>query len=399
MRVVLNGLAALKPKTGVGHHVADLTAALVAEFPTDAFTLYPGDTLSRWVAAANRGAAGGAHGSRPGLVKRLLGGVKSVGKTMAKAASGLHFAAYTRAFRFDLYHEPNFVPFRAHLPTVVTVHDLSVLKFPQWHPADRVKFHERHFLRGLGLARHVIVVSEAVRSELIHDLHCPPERVTTVHNGVGPQFVRQSPEAVAGTRRELGLPERFFLCVGTIEPRKNLGVVIRAFADLPSEVRSQCPLVLAGPWGWRSDEERMLFDQIGVPAGARHLGYVPSRLLPALYSAARVLLYPSHYEGFGLPPVEMLACGGAVIVSTDPAVREVVGRCGKVIVPDDVTGWRDAMREAANDDEFLTALSRGGVARSATFTWTRAARETMAVYRKVLGFPVELPTPSARAAA
>jgi len=393
MRVVLNGLAALKPKTGVGHHVADLAAALAAEFPADSFTLYPGGTLSRWVTKANRGGAGGAAKTRANRLRRWLGGVRTAGKAAAKAASGLHFRGYTRAFPFDLYHEPNFVPFRSHLPTVVTVHDLSVLKFPQWHPADRVTYHERHFHRGIGLARHVIVVSEAVRRELIAELGLAPERVTAVHNGVAPQFVPQPPEAVTAARHELGLPERFFLCVGTIEPRKNLGTVVRAFADLPPEVRSMCPLVLAGPWGWRSDAERQLFDDIGAPAGVRQLGYVPARLLPALYAAARVLLYPSYYEGFGLPPVEMLACGGAVIVSTDAAVREVVGPCGKAIPPDDLTGWRDAMRTAAEDEVFVNELKRGGPARAAEFTWTRAARETMAVYRTVLGLP-----PSAGAA-
>jgi alpha-1,3-rhamnosyl/mannosyltransferase len=130
-----------------------------------------------------------------------------------------------------------------------------------------------------------------------------------------------------------------------------------------------------------------LFDEVGVPAGVRHLGYVPARLLPALYAAARVLLYPSHYEGFGLPPVEMMACGGAVIASTADAVREVVGGCGKLLAPDDLAGWRDAMRTAATDDEFIEDLTDGGPARAAEFTWTRAARETMAVYRTVLGLP------------
>jgi len=398
MRVVLNGLAALKPKTGVGHHVADLTAALAAGYPDDAFTLYPGETVSRWVASANRGGAG-ASGGTAGVRRRLLNRVKTAGKAAAKAACGLHFGGYTRAFRFDLYHEPNFVPFRAHLPTVVTVHDLSVLKFPQWHPADRVTYHRRHFLRGLGFARHVIVVSEAVRRELIHELGFPPERVTAVHNGVAPRFVPQSPEVVARVRRELGLPEKFFLCVGTIEPRKNLKVVIRAFADLPPQVRAACPLVLAGPWGWRSEEDRKLFDAIGTPAGVRHLGYVPSELLPALYSAARVLLYPSYYEGFGLPPVEMMACGGAALITDDEAVREVVGRNAISVGPDDVAGWRWRMNQCAADDDFMLLLRNGGVARAAAFTWTRAARETMAVYRKVLGLPVDAAAMSARAAA
>ena len=172
MRVVLNGLAALKPKTGVGHHVADLFAALAATGPADHFTLYPGDLLGRAARALRtRNASGSpppvrpADGSGPRPAHPVREWLKQTAKSAAIAASRLHFAGFTRAFRFDLYHEPNFVPFSSPLPTVITVHDLSVLKYPQWHPADRVKQHQRHFLRGLGKAEHVIVVSDAVRQE------------------------------------------------------------------------------------------------------------------------------------------------------------------------------------------------------------------------------------------
>ena len=114
------------------------------------------------------------------------------------------------------------------------------------------------------------------------------------------------------------------------------------------------------------------------------MGYVPSTQLPALYGAARVLLYPSHYEGFGLPPIEMLACGGAVLASTAAALREVMGPIGRLLVASDVTGWREAMRLAAEDDGFVAELKRGGIEHSRQFNWARAARETMGVYRKVL---------------
>ena len=144
MRVVVNGLAALKPKTGVGHHVAQLAAHLAAGFPADGLSLYPGARVGRWVARLAHRPAGPAAGGRRG--PSLVAAAKGV----AKRLSGAYFRAYCRAFGFDLYHEPNFVPFAADLPTVVTVHDLSVVRFPDWHPADRVRFHARHFAAGLG---------------------------------------------------------------------------------------------------------------------------------------------------------------------------------------------------------------------------------------------------------
>ena len=385
MRVVLNGLASLKPRTGVGHHVADLFAAMRELYPSERFTLYPGELLGRATRRLNGMTATERTAPAKAAPRRLLDWVKSATKTSAKFASRFHFAAFVRAFRFDLYHEPNFVPFACHLPTVVTVHDLSVLKFPHWHPADRVREHQKHFLRGLDRARHVIVVSEAIRRELIEELNCPPDRVTTVQNGVGPQFTPQPAERVRQVRAKWELPAAFFLCVGTIEPRKNLGTVIRAFADLPAPVREQCPLVLVGPWGWRSDADREMFHTVGRPAGVRHIGYVPNEDLPALYSAARALLYPSHYEGFGLPPVEMLGCGGAVVASTCEAVREVVDGHAHFIEPEDVGGWRDAMSRAATDDDFLARLKANGLAHAAQYNWTRAAAETVAVYERVLG--------------
>ena len=377
MRVLINGLSTLKAKTGVGHHIADLYTALGPADPESAFTLYPGQMVrdfAAWKKPKAKNQTGPAKSG--GLRAKLVG----AGITAAKLGIRAHFAAYSRSFPFDLYHEPNFVPLPTALPTVITVHDLSVLKFPEWHPADRVRQHEAHFLKGLRRAEHVIVVSEAVRREMIAELNFPADRVTTVHNGIGPQFARPSPVEIGSARRSLGLPEKFFLCVGTVEPRKNLGTVIRAFIDLPATVRAACPLILAGPWGWRAEADRELFEGPGRAAGARHLGYVPAAQLPTLYGAARVLLYPSHYEGFGLPAIEMLACGGAVLASTAAALKEVMGPIGQLLEPLDISAWREAMRLVATDDNYLAELKRGGLGHARQFNWARAARETIAVY-------------------
>jgi alpha-1,3-rhamnosyl/mannosyltransferase len=380
MRVVMNGLAALKPRTGVGHHVANLALALAETFPDDEFTLYPGSLLARIVRRLNSAPPASGTGRRP-VTRAALTSLK----VAAKAATRFHFATYTRAYPFHLYHEPNFVPFRSHLPTVVTVHDLSVLRFPHWHPADRVRSHVRHFVSGVQRAVHVIVVSESVRRELIDDLGLPAHKVTAVPNGVSPAFRPHSLAELEPARRRLGLPARYFLCVGTIEPRKNVGAAMRAFADLPAEVRSDCRLLLAGPWGWKADADRAFYDSVGRERGVRHLGYVTDADLPAVYAGALGLVYPSHYEGFGLPPIEMLASGGAVLASDIAAVREVCGQRGAYVAPDDIVGWRTAMQRLATDADYHRQLCRGGTAHAARFTWVRTARETYAVYRHVLG--------------
>ncbi len=386
MRVLFNGVTTLKPKTGIAHAAANLHTALVATFPTDAFWLYPGAQLKRAAGRFFRPSDKPVASSnmRPNPLKRLA---KRTLGVVARFGYATHFQTTARTGRFDLYHEPNFVPFRTGLPLVVTVFDLSVLLFPEWHPSERVKAHETAFARGVALADHIIVGTEAVRAEAQRHLGLSPDRVTAMLCGVGPQFRPQSPDVIASLRLKHNLPPRYTLYVGTIEPRKNIGMLLRAFCDLPPKARETCPLVLAGGWGWKADAERELFHSIAKPLGAIHLGYVPDDDLPALYAGAEALLYPTFYEGFGMPPVEAMACGTAAVTSTADAVREVVGTHALTIDPNNLDGWRDALNRIATDREFLSYYRRRGITHAATFTWEACARVTHGVYRKVLGLP------------
>jgi alpha-1,3-rhamnosyl/mannosyltransferase len=268
-----------------------------------------------------------------------------------------------------------------------------VILFPEWHPAERVKRYEGAFARGAATAAHILVDSESVRGEVIQHLGLDPRRVTTVHMGISSNFRVQSQEDIASVRQRLELPERYLLYVGTVEPRKNLAMLLRAYCDLSSEQRDGCPLVIGGSWGWKSEPERELFESEAKHRNVRYLGYVADEDLPALYGGALALLYPSFYEGFGLPPVEAMACGSAAIVSTADAVREVVGTQAIQIDPRDSSGWRNAMLKAITDRDYLAPYRRGAVAHAAQFDWTRAARTTLDVYQRVLGIA---PTTSSR---
>jgi alpha-1,3-rhamnosyl/mannosyltransferase len=383
MRVLFNGASAIRPKTGVGHTTANLHRALAALFPDDAFWLYPGDRVRRLAATffhppARCGVATPPRSRQPAVLRRLA-------TSAARCGYAIHFHAVARTGRFDLYHEPNLVPFRVALPTVVTVHDLSVILFPQWHPAERVKRYEQAFARGLAAAAHIIVDSAAVRGEAIRVLDLSPDRVTTVHCGIRSDFRPQSPAEIAAVGARLDLPPRYLLYVGTVEPRKNLTTLLRAYCDLPASLRNACPLILGGAWGWKSEPERALFEAEARYRGVHYLGYVADEDLPGLYAGAEALFYPSHYEGFGLPPVEMMACGGAAVVSTADAVREVVGGNALLLDPGDVEGWRDAMRRTIADRGFLAEYRRRGIVQASRFTWENAARRTHDVYQSVLG--------------
>jgi glycosyltransferase involved in cell wall biosynthesis len=384
MRVLFNGASTIRPKTGVGHTTLNLHRALTAVSPSDHFWLYPGN-LVRSLAARFMEPRIRRTGSISPPKPKPKHFVSRQALRAARFGYAAHFQCTARLGHFDLYHEPNLVPFGVRIPTVVTIHDLSVILFPEWHPAERVKRYESAFARGAANAAHILVDSDSVRAEVIKHLGLDPLRVTTVHMGISSNFGLQTAEAIAGVKRRLELPGRYLLYVGTVEPRKNLTTLLRAYCDLPGELRNDCPLVIGGAWGWKSEPERELFESEARYRGVRYLGYIADEDLPALYGGALALLYPSFYEGFGLPPVEAMACGTTAIVSTADAVREVVGTQAIQIDPGDLSGWREAMSKAITDPDYLKPLRSGGIAHAAQFGWGRAAQTTLGVYRRILG--------------
>jgi alpha-1,3-rhamnosyl/mannosyltransferase len=191
--------------------------------------------------------------------------------------------------------------------------------------------------------------------------------------------------------RQLGLPSRYLLYLGTIEPRKNILMLLRAYVSLPASLRSNWPLLLVGTWGWNAGDVAEYLHGEARHRGVIHVGYVQEHHLPALYSGARALLYPSWYEGFGLPPLEMMACGGAVLASTAGALVETVGRKAHLIDPRDEDGWRAAIARVVEHDDWWRSLRRGVRAIARPFTWERCAEETLEVYRSCV-CPEQAPT-------
>jgi len=157
--------------------------------------------------------------------------------------------------------------------------------------------------------------------------------------------------------------------------------LMRAYCSLPAPLRDRWPLLLVGPWGWNAAAAADYLHTIGRHRGVRHLGYLAEEHLAAVYNGARALVYPSLYEGFGLPPLEMMACGGAVLASTAGALRETVGRQAHLVPPDDFDGWRQALMRVLTDEDWWQSLQQGAVAVARPYTWDRCAAETLRVYR------------------
>lgn len=380
MQVIINGLSAFGPRTGVGHYTAQLLRCLRQQMGEHCVTVFP----SGWLGVSRRfwkqvrpllEQGSGVSSWR----KALLCKVRQAGGELLRS----RFRKLCEGQRFALYHEPNFLPLASELPTLVTVHDLSVLRQPEWHPVERVHHFEREFGHALSQAVHLVTVSDSVRQELISALGIPPDRVSRVYNGVRPGLRRLPQERTAQRLRALGLPERYLLYVGTIEPRKNLLRLMQAYCSCPDGLRSQWPLLLVGPWGWNAGPVADYYEKVGRHRGVHQIGYVKEADLTVLYNGARALLYPSYYEGFGMPPMEMLACGGAVIASTADALRETVGHKAHLVDPKDADGWRAAMLRVTTDGEWWAGLRDGAVEAAGDYTWDRCAAQTLNLYRRL----------------
>ncbi len=265
---------------------------------------------------------------------------------------------------------------------VVTVHDLAYLKFPERFSPARRLFYRMAMVRGARRAAHVIADSESTRQDLIELGGIPSDRVTVVYLGVDETFGPvDNPETLAHVREKYVLPDRFFLFLGTIEPRKNVACLVEAYAQLAPAL--DIDLVIAGRRGWKFGA---LFRQIEA-AGLTERVWLPGRIddndLPAVYSCADAFVWPTLYEGFGLPPLEAMACGTPVISSDIGVIEEVLGDAAMLVDPASPDQVADAMRRVAASEELRENLAKRGVERARLFRWERTAEQTLAVFQRV----------------
>jgi glycosyltransferase involved in cell wall biosynthesis len=280
----------------------------------------------------------------------------------------------------DLVHGPVFVgPLLAPCPVVTTIHDLSFIRFPSmFRPANRLYLRIMTRLSARR-ARRLIAVSEHAASESGTLLGVAREKITVVYHGVDAAFRPLPADEVAAFRQRRGLPERFLLFVGTLEPRKNLTRLVRAFAQI-CEGRSK--LALVGGKGWLYDALFAEVEELGVGDAVLFLGYVPRGELPLWYNAATVFAYPSLYEGFGMPVTEAQACGTPVLTSNTSSLPEAAGEAAVLVDPRDVEAIAAGLKRLLDDDALRKQLGEQGLTHARTFNWARTARETTQVYRQ-----------------
>jgi alpha-1,3-rhamnosyl/mannosyltransferase len=382
-------LVASGKKTGIGHYASQLLNGLGQQVSAgDAIDVFPRPWLRWGWSVCNRmrphlerRKSRNPHSPNPAHRAALMGWLRGLGQNTITA----HLGHVHSRHHYDLYHEPNYIPLASDLPTVATVHDLSILLHPEWHPADRVKHFEKNFQKALAQCVHFLAISETGRQEISRTFHIPAEKITRTYMGVRPGLSVLPDWQVAATLHRLGLPRRYLLYLGTIEPRKNLLMLLQVYCSLPLQLRERWPLVLVGGWGWNTGAVRDYLESEARHRGVIHLGYVAEDHLNLLYNGARALVYPSFYEGFGLPPIEMMACGGAVLASTAGALVETVGARAHLTDPHDADGWRQALTRVVEDDDWWRSLRAGVTEVARPFTWEQCAADTLKVYRRIAG--------------
>ena len=297
----------------------------------------------------------------------------------------LHLPRRLRRGDVDLFWSPLLtLPLRCPVPAVVTVHDLTTLLFPEAHRA-KVRWSILPFLgRSLALARRVVAISHATARDLAFHFPESRERVRVVEPGVDERFRPAGAEEVARIRASLGAPDGYLLYVGTLEPRKNLGTLLTAWEALAAGDPRVPPLVVVGAPGWKS---RRLAARLAALEGRGLIraGRVADDRLVELYQGARAFVYPSLYEGFGLPPLEAMACGVPVVVADASSLPEVVGDAGLEVDPRDAAGLARAIGRLIGDEGLAAELGARGAERARRFTWERAARRMEEVFAEALG--------------
>jgi len=287
----------------------------------------------------------------------------------------------------DLLHCPkSAIPYHASCPVVVTLHDLIPLKHPETE-----KFAARMYWRlqipiAARRSSFIITDSEHARQEIRDDFGCLPEKVKAIMLGFDPHMTQQRSSA-DGERvcRTYGLPAEYLLYVGTIQPRKNLDTLIEAFYRLKKNAALADKLVIVGRKGWLYEKLFARIKELHLDSEIIFTGFVPDADLPFIYDRARVFLYLSLFEGFGLPPLEAMACGVPVITSNATSLPEVVGDAGITVSPTDIDGVSAAIMRILSNPVLAEHLREAGRARAALFSWETAARETLAVYTQVRG--------------
>lgn len=374
-KILINTIPLLSPLTGVGKYIYQICKALKNIDYQNEYTYYYGYYSKKLL--------------YPQSEDKTIFRTKEFFKTipgLRRIARGIKNLPYLINNRiFDIYFEPNFIPMRIRARyVIVAIHDFSFKLFPGWHPKDRVSYFEKKFFKEITRADVIITFSDFIKKSTSEFLKIPDYRIKRIYHGFDRNIFRIYEKAEAEeVRGRYKLPENFILFVGSIEPRKNLKNLINAYLMLSEYIRKEYKLLIVGFKGWRNADIMQLIKN--TEPYVQYFGYIPDEDLGKIYNLASILVFPSFYEGFGLPPLEAMACGCPVVVSNVASLPEVCGDAAYYINPYGIESIAEGMYKVLTDSKLREDLIQKGLERAKLFSWEKSAREHLKIFETLLG--------------
>ena len=378
MKVIFGTDAIKFPLTGIGRYAFELANHLAGSPEISELVYLRGTTLSTHVPIAKE-----AHSSAEGIKHFLK--KNRLASEFYRITAPWFKTNVLRKHKDAIYHGPNF-----YLPPkvgrcVVTFHDLSVFTLPQCHPPERVRYMRKELLQTVRRAEIFLTDSDFTRSELINYFNLPESQVYTAKLACSRDYRPYSAFEATETLRKYNLSfKNYTLFTGSIEPRKNISTLLTAYNCLPLSLRQRVPLVISGFKGWNSDDLHKRFMKGEREGWLRYLGFTPYADLPALYAGATTFIFPSIYEGFGLPVLEAMASGTPVVCSNSSSLPEVVGDVALMCDALDVETLTTLIIKSLEDDPWRLWAGEHGIQRASQFSWERCASETITAYKQVI---------------
>ncbi len=370
MKIAIDTIPLLSPLTGVGYYTYQIAKALQEIDSPHEYSYFYGYFSSSLI----------SPGEHPKSFYRLKEAIRNIPFLGTAVRNLKDWGNYLSSCQFDLYFEPNFIPIKMPAKrTVVTVLDFSFARFPEWHTRDKIEYFKKHFWKKVKRADRIIVISDFIKNEAIHSFGFAEGQLTTIHLGIDRSIFRvYPPEDLLAVTDKYRLPENFILCVGSIEPRKNLQNLLSAYLELREPVRKEFKLVLVGFKGWKNEEIVSLIKKL--KSDVFYLGYVPEVDLGKIYNLAKLFVYPSLYEGFGLPPLEAMACGCPVVVSNAASLPEVCGDAAFYVEPTNIHSIINGIHQCLTDEALREFLKKKALERTKLFSWQKAATNHLKVF-------------------
>jgi alpha-1,3-rhamnosyl/mannosyltransferase len=383
MNLVVNVASLRAPLTGIGNYTLHILNEILSipqvgdVVGISGHTMLSRDQLAELVGTLLAGAElQSSRGSGVSLRSNAYNLAKVIpgARRLRDAYNNRRLVKNSLMFKGYIYWEPNYILARIHCPAVTTVHDISHIRFPQYHPRDRVKYLLRNLQESLSRAERVVCVSEFTKSELMSEFSVASEQIDIVTPSVDARFRKVFTEVeLRDVRARYQLPEKYILSVGTIEPRKNLLGLLQAYEALSSDLQKEFPLVLVGGSGWLTESIEKQLIPLEAKGVIRRLGFVSGKDIPALYKLASLMAYPSFYEGFGMPILESMATGTPVLTSNVASMPEVASGAACLIQPHDTDSIAEGLTKLLSDSLYCNELSVKGLEVASGCNWALSA--------------------------